>query len=194
MSVPAIILAAGASRRLGRPKQLVNFEGETLLARALRLAREAGAAPILAVLGANFAAICASVDFECAIPVLNDQWESGLASSIHAGLNEAETRSSEPAGALVMTCDQPRLTAQHLAMLLAAFRQHNGKSIVASLYAGAHGIPAVFPREVFAALRSLQGDKGARGLFTQAPCAVVSVPFEGGGVDIDRPSDLARLS
>jgi molybdenum cofactor cytidylyltransferase len=63
MTVAAIILAAGASRRLGQPKQLVGFAGEMLLERALRLAREAGASPVLAVLGAHFAPICANIPF-----------------------------------------------------------------------------------------------------------------------------------
>jgi molybdenum cofactor cytidylyltransferase len=193
MNIPAIILAAGASRRLGQPKQLVSFEGETLLERALRLAKEADASPILAVLGANFAAISASVAFDDAIPVFNDQWESGISSSIHAGVNEAKVRAADAPGVLVMTCDQPRLTAVHLSALLTAFRLQRGKSIVASAYAGTHGIPAVFPRKMFDALRELEGDKGARSLLAKARCPVIALPFEGGEVDIDQPSDLARL-
>lgn len=193
MTIPAIILAAGGSRRLGQPKQLLIFEGESLLERSLRLAREAGAAPVLAVLGANFASICAAVSFENAIPVLNDQWESGMASSIHAGLNEAEVRAPEHAGLLVMTCDQPRLSAQHLHNLLKAFQEHKAESIIASEYADTKGIPAVLPRSVFHALRALHGDKGARSLFTRAACPVLALPFEGGEIDIDLPTDLAEL-
>jgi molybdenum cofactor cytidylyltransferase len=193
VTLPAIILAAGASRRLGQPKQLLNFEGEPLLERSLRLAREAGAAPVFAVLGANFASICAAVAFENAIPVLNDQWESGIASSIHAGLNEAEVRVPEHAGVLVMTCDQPRLTAQHLYNLLKAFQEHGGHSIIASEYAGTKGIPAVFPRSIFHALRALHGDKGARSLFAKTACPVLALSFEGGEIDIDLPTDLIEL-
>ncbi|SRR5579871_803714 len=193
MTLPAIILAAGASRRLGQPKQLLGFHGETLLGRSLRLAREAGAAPVVVVLGANFASICASTAFQDAIPVLNDQWELGISSSIHAGLGEAEVRSSEPAGVLLMTCDQPHLTAGHLAGLLETFRQHSAESIVASEYAGTHGIPAVFPRSTFHALRALQGDKGARSLFSKSLAAVIALPLAGGEIDIDLPSDLAQL-
>lgn len=193
MTLPAIILAAGGSRRLGQPKQLLNFEGESLLERSLRLAREAGAAPVLAVLGANFASICAAVGFERAIPVLNDQWQSGMASSIHAGLSEAEVRAPEHAGALVMTCDQPRLTAQHLENLLKAFQEHGAKLIVASAYAGTKGTPAVFPRSVFGDLRALQGDKGARSLLAKATCPVLALPFAGGEIDIDLPADLVEL-
>ena len=193
MTVAAIILAAGASRRLGQPKQLVGFDGEALLQRALRIAKESGASPVLAVLGAHFASICVNIPFDQAIPVLNDHWEQGMSTSIHAGLHELDVRSPEAAGAIIMTCDQPRLTPAHLQGLLDAFHKNAGSHIVASAYAGSLGIPAIFPRSVFFALYGLRGDKGARALLLQPPCPVVSLPFEGGEVDIDLPSDLAKL-
>lgn len=194
MPLPAIILAAGASRRLGQPKQLIGFAGEPLLARALRLAKESGASPVLVVLGANFAPICATIPFDQAIPVFNDKWEQGMSSSIHAGLNEADVRAPEAKGALIMTCDQPRLSADHLRALLEAFRAQVQTLIVASSYAGANGIPAVFPRSVYSKLHALHGDNGARTVLAKPPCSLVSLPFEGGEVDIDLPSDLAHLN
>lgn len=193
MTVPAIILAAGASRRLGQPKQLLELGGETLLERALRLAREAGARPVLALLGAHFAPICVTIPFDDAIPVLNDQWEQGLSSSIRAGLHELDVRAPHAPGALVMSCDQPRLTADHLRALLQAFAAQLTPSIVASSYSGTQGVPAVFPRSVFPDLRALRGDKGARSLLVQPPCPVIALPFEGGELDIDLPDDLAQL-
>lgn len=194
MPVAAIILAAGPSRRLGQPKQLVGFAGEALLERALRLAKEAGASPVLAVLGASFAPICASIPFNEAIPVFNEKWEQGMSTSIHAGLNEADVRAPEAVGALVMTCDQPRLSAEHLRALLRAFAAQDKPTIVASIYAGAYGIPAIFPRGVYPKLHALHGDKGARVLLAKPPCAIVALPFEGGEIDIDLPEDLAHLS
>jgi molybdenum cofactor cytidylyltransferase len=192
-TIPAIILAAGASRRLGQPKQLVVFEGERLLGRALRLAKEAGAEPVLAVLGANSAQICAAISFEGTLPVLNDRWEDGMSSSIHAGLNEVEAHAPGAPGVLVMACDQPRLSTDHLHLLLAAFEQQRMPSIVASSYGGTQGIPAVFPRITFNALRQIHGDRGARGLLTKPPCPVIALPFVGGEVDIDEEADLAGL-
>ncbi len=194
MPVAAIILAAGASRRLGQPKQLVGFAGEALLERALRLAKEAGASPVLVVLGANFAPICASIPFKEAIPVFNEKWEQGMATSIHAGLHEADVRAPESVGALVMSCDQPRLSAEHLRALLHAFAAQDKPTIIASTYAGGYGIPAVFPRSAYPKLHALHGDKGARSLLVKPPCPVVAFPFEGGEIDIDLPEDLAHLN
>ena len=195
MSVAAIILAAGPSSRLGQPKQLVDFAGEALLERAMRFAKEAGASPVLAVLGANFAPICASITFNEAIPVFNEKWEQGMSTSIHAGLHEADVRSPDSIGVLVMACDQPHLSAGHLRSLLQAFVAAQSKpTIVASTYVGTHGIPAVFPRSVYPRLLALQGDKGARTLFAKPPCQVVAVPCSGCEIDIDLPEDLAHLA
>lgn len=193
MSFPAIVLAAGASRRLGQSKQLLKQGNETLLKRSIRLANEAGASPVLAVLGANFDIISASIPFNDAVRVLNPNWEQGIASSIHAGLKALHENTPTASAALLMSCDQPRLTATHLGALMDAFAAQSSPSIAASTYAGVLGVPAVFPRIVFPDLLALRGDKGARGLLEQPPCAVIPVPFEGGEVDIDRPEDLAEL-
>ena len=193
MSVAAIILAAGASRRLGQPKQLLGLDGETLLARAIRLAAEAGASPVIAVLGAHFNAIGASIASMQVIVVFNEQWEQGIAGSIHAGLDAVNSNAPDSAGVLLLTCDQPRLTAAHLLALLDRFSLSGAKAIVASRYAGSPGVPAVFPRSVFPDLRSLEGDRGARSLLANPPCPLVAVEFTGGEIDIDSPEDMAYL-
>jgi len=193
MPVAAILLAAGASRRLGRPKQLLAYGGETLLERAIRLAVEAGAAPVFAVLGAHFERVSVVVSAGPGVAVFNGEWETGIASSIHAGLHALDGIAPDAAGVLILGCDQPRLTAEHLRALIGAFAAQTEPAIVASAYAGVHGVPAVFPRSVFEQLRALRGDRGARALLAEAPYPVIALPFEGGEVDIDRPEDLARL-
>ncbi len=191
--IAAIVLAAGASRRLGQPKQLLVHGGETLLARAIRLASEAGATPVLAVLGANFEIVCASMALDPAIPVINERWPQGISTSIHAGLKALDVVARNAAGALILNCDQLRLTADHLRVLIQTFTAQSEASIVASAYAGVQGAPAVFPRCAFPFLRALGGDKGARALLLDPPCPLLAVPFLGGEVDIDEPEDLTRL-
>lgn len=202
MPVAAIVLAAGASRRLCQPKQLLMFGGETLIARAIRLANEAGATPVIVVLGAHHERISAAVPFDKldnlnnaikAIPVVNSNWEQGISTSIHAALGALGDCAPQASGALILGCDQPRLTAEHLRALLDAFSGQAEPAIVASAYAGILGIPAIFPRAAFAQLLALRGDKGARNLLTQPTCPLIALPFPGGEVDIDMPADLVEL-
>jgi molybdenum cofactor cytidylyltransferase len=193
-SVAAIVLAAGASRRLGQPKQLLMLGAETLLERAIRLSGEAGAAPIFAVLGANFELIRASIPImDISIPLINDRWEQGISTSIQTGLKALDAVARQADAALILSCDQPRLTADHLRVLIETFAAQPEPSIVASAYAGTVGIPAIFPRLVFPHLLALRGDRGARAILAQPPCPLISMPFHGGEVDIDNPEDLAQL-
>ena len=193
MTVAAIVLAAGASSRLGRPKQLVELDGEMLLARAVRLVREAGVAHVFVVLGAEFEAIVAAVDLSGVRVVRNVDWAAGIAGSIHAGLRAVEEFAPDAEGAMILTCDQPRLSAGHLRELIAAFDALDARGIAASEYAGLRGVPAVFPRGVFGELYALSGDKGARAVLAKPSCAIATVKFSGGELDVDTPEDLARL-
>ena len=193
MSVAAIIVAAGASSRLGQPKQLLPVDGEPLLQRAMRCALEAGALPVFVVLGAYRERIEKAVPFGDATVIANVDWEEGLASSIRAGVKAAESSATGAAGVLLMTCDQPRVTAKHLQEMIEAFEAHAAAVMIASMYAGVRGTPAIFPRAMFADLLKLSGDKGAGGLLAKASLPVVEVQLEGGEVDIDRPEDLAEL-
>jgi molybdenum cofactor cytidylyltransferase len=192
-TLAAIVLAAGASRRLGQPKQLLMHAGETLLARSIRLADEAGAGPMLVVLGADHEMILAEVTSNDANFVINENWEQGIATSIHTGLAALDGICGDASGVLILGCDQPRLTVAHLRVLIETFVAQAEPSIVASAYAGVHGIPAVFPRAAFGELLALSGDRGARALLTEPSHPVIAVPFTGGEIDIDQPSDLREL-
>jgi CTP:molybdopterin cytidylyltransferase MocA len=190
MTIPALILAAGGSSRLGRPKQLVRVKDEPLLARALRIARAAGADPVFVVLGGSLQQIQGAVDLSGAIVLLNEQWMHGIASSIHAGMQAVEHRCPEAGGILILACDQPNLSAEHLRSMMAAFEESKAEKIVASGYASALGTPAIFPRAYFPKLYELEGDCGARSLLLDAGGQLIEVPFEGGEIDIDNPEDL----
>jgi molybdenum cofactor cytidylyltransferase len=189
MHVAAVIVAAGASTRLGHPKQLVVVGGEPLLQRAIRCAREAGASPVLVVLGAHRELIENAIDFRGAAIVANEDWEDGLASSLRAGVRAAVGA----AGVLLMTCDQPCVTVEHVRQMIEKFESQSEPTLIVSTYAGVRGIPAIFPREAEAALLALRGDTGARMLLQQSPWPVISLHLAGGEIDIDTPDDLQGI-
>ena len=178
MRVAAVVLAAGSSTRLGEPKQLVRLQSETLLERAVRVAREAGCSPIVVVLGAAAPLILAACELGDAFIVVNEDWAEGLGSSIRAGV--AALRDVE--GCVVMTCDMPAVTSVHLRSLL------ESAEVTASSYAGRRGVPAYFPAENFRSLMEVSGDVGARDQLRSARC----VELIGGELDIDSAADLHR--
>ncbi|GAA3753199.1 nucleotidyltransferase family protein [Terriglobus aquaticus] len=185
----ALILAAGASTRLGQPKQMVRWNGETLVERAVRIAREAGAETVLVVLGAHHEQIFPILQpYQPELRILlNQRWAEGMGTSIALGAAVAERHSVDDL--LVLTCDQVAVTAQHLRDLVAAsHREH----VVASTYAGRRGVPALFPEFSFHALQRLSGDRGARDLLQHED--VVHLPLPGGELDIDTPEDLEQLT
>lgn len=185
MNVTAIILAAGESKRLGQPKQLIQIGNETLIDRSIRIVREAGVTHIVVVLGANQDAIRKSARLDATITVNND-WQNGMASSISNGLNVLP---AETEAALILNCDQPAVTAAHLQALIAALSQ---TTMAASTYADRIGTPAAFLRQHFDELKSLRGDQGARGLLIREE--VTRLPLPNGDFDIDTPEDVEKLT
>lgn len=182
MSAAAIVLAAGASRRLGRPKQLLARDGEPLVRRAARLCREAGFDPVLVVLGHAAAEVEAVLHGLPVQAVANPDWAEGMAASIRTGV---EALPAAAAAALLLPCDQPALDRDLLVRLLQAHRAAPTATL-ACAYAGGVGVPALFPRGRFPELAALRGDRGAKGLLGPA----VRIPFPQGGVDLDTPEDL----
>jgi molybdenum cofactor cytidylyltransferase len=193
MPVAAIIVAAGASTRLGQPKQLVTVDGEPLLQRAIRCAHQAGASPVFVVLGAHRELIRDSIDFGVAAIIVNEDWEEGLASSIRAGVVAVQSEAAAAEGVLLMACDQPHVSIEHLGCLIGMSYAQSAPTAIVSTYGGIRGIPAIFPRQVLRDLLALRGDKGARSLLERAPWPVISIALVRGEVDIDRPEDLAQL-
>jgi molybdenum cofactor cytidylyltransferase len=191
--VAGVVLAAGASRRLGQPKQLVRLGGEPLVRRAARAVLAAGCAPVLVVTGARAARVEAALvglDTAC---VRNDAFEDGLASSIRAGVEAASRASPLCDGVLLVLADQPAVGSALLASLLARFAESGGARTVACAYAGGHGVPALFPRALFPELAALHGDAGAKSILEARAEEVIAVPFPAGARDVDTEEDLARL-
>ena len=174
VNVAAVILAAGASTRLGEPKQLVRLGGERLLERSVRVASAAGCEPVIVVLGASVAAIQRECNLRDVVVAINSAWSEGMGSSIRCGMQVVPPDCN---AAILMTCDQPAVTPQHLRQLISQC----DCAPVASTYANRRGVPACFPAESFAELRVLRGDEGARRLLALA----LAIDLPGGELDVD---------
>jgi molybdenum cofactor cytidylyltransferase len=189
-----VVLAAGGSRRMPGPKQLLRFRGVTLLRHAAQTAVAARCGPVVVVLGA--AALAKQLRFELvdlAVSVVdNHKWKDGMSSSIRAGIEALEAAGSADA-VLLMTCDQPYVTAEVLGQLVAAFHQSHPPA-VACAYAGTVGVPALFDRALFAELKALEHDQGAKRILERHLPRIGRIPFEQGAVDIDTPEDVPKLS
>jgi len=179
MIVAAAILAAGASSRLGRPKQLLPFRGTTLLRAVVREVCAASCDRVAVVLGAYAGSVAPELDGLPVASLANVLWTEGMASSIRCGVAWAVRSRCE--ALLVALCDQPRLTAAHLETLLQVYRRSPGP--VASRYAGTLGAPAIFDRASFPALFALTGDAGASRLLASA----TPVDWPDGALDVDTP-------
>lgn len=185
----AIVLAAGASARLGQPKQLLDLGGGTLLQNAITAAREAGCDKVIVILGAHAEVIAASLrDSRCEI-VQNHDWARGMGTSIRAGLNAV----GDATAALIMTCDQPRIDAAALIELIAGW-QAGTNPIAAAEYAGTLGVPAIFARSQFQHLLALEEADGAKQFLRAHPERVTRVALSDAAMDIDTPSDLETLA
>jgi molybdenum cofactor cytidylyltransferase len=186
-----IILAAGASTRLGRPKQLLPWQGVTLLQHAVQIALTVTTQPVV-VTGANSKHLAAALDPGQVKWVFNPNWEQGIASSIRCGLQTLLNRTPQPDQVIFMVCDQPFVTVELLLDLINE-QQKSRKPIVASAYADTLGIPALFDKSLFSQLLELQGDTGAKKLIQQYAEDVASVAFEKGAYDIDTESQYNEL-
>ncbi|HYV10701.1 MAG TPA: nucleotidyltransferase family protein [Pyrinomonadaceae bacterium] len=188
MGIGAIVLAAGGSSRLGVPKQLLEFHGESLVRRAAKAALESVCDRVVIVIG-NHAQLMRQEIGDLPVSVVENKiWQSGISSSIRAGLEKL----SSQGGIVITLCDQPFVTAALLTELISTHCKTR-RPIVASTYGTTRGVPAFFAPELFSELASLTKDEGARRIIALHPEKVATVEFPRGAIDIDTTEDLARL-
>jgi len=188
-----ILLAAGGSRRLGQPKQLVSYGGTSLI-KYVSVTALIAEYPAVVVLGASANKIRRELADLAVEPVINREWSKGISTSIQKGLRALRNAHPELEAVIVMLCDQPKVTPEAIESLVKTYRE-TGMPIVASEYEGTVGVPALFGYEMFGELLALEGDRGAKTLIERYGDTLVTVvPVPEAALDIDTPEDVELIA
>ena len=189
--VPVVLLAAGRSSRMGGPnKLLASFDGKPLIRRAAETALASRASGVIVVTGHQRERVEEAL---AGLPVSfadNPDFSTGLSSSLKAGIGML---AGDAAGAMIVLGDMPGVSAADLDRLVEAFGKGDGKSVVRASHEGRRGNPVILPRSLFAAVRRLEGDTGARHLVEAEGLDVIDVEIgEAAFVDVDTPEAMSR--
>jgi molybdenum cofactor cytidylyltransferase len=188
----AVILAAGKSSRLGQPKQLLQFRGQTLVRGIVDAAREAGCSPIVVVIGSDKDKVARELKRTNAVIVENKNWNDGMGTSIRSGVQQLIYVAPNVEAIVLLACDQP-LVDSHTIEHLIALGEKTKKAIVASSYAGTLGVPALFDRSCVEELLALDDGSGAKPIILSNHERVAEFPFSEGQIDIDTAADYDKL-
>jgi molybdenum cofactor cytidylyltransferase len=191
MKTGIILLAAGSSSRLGRAKQLIEFQGKTLIKKAIDEANKSQADCLVVVLGANADLIQTGFDPSSASYTINSDWQQGMSSSMQAGLRFLMEK-EEINQVLLMLCDQPFVDTSLLDQLITS-KETSGKGIVAAAYSNTLGVPALFDKHYFEELLQLNGSEGAKKVIFNHQAEVHALDFPLGAVDLDTEEDVNQF-
>jgi molybdenum cofactor cytidylyltransferase len=186
------VLAAGGSARMGEPKQLLKWNGISLVRRAVESVVGAGCEPVVVVLGNAAEAVKQEL---VKMPVQfarNDLWERGIGSSLRAGADILLQMQPPLDAIVIMLCDQPRVSASTIRRLLDAY-ETSGKAICICSFAGTIGPPVVVGPPFFPALQKVADPSGAKAVWAGHPEQVRPIPIEEAAFDVDTPQDYSRL-
>lgn len=191
MKTGIILLAAGSSSRLGRSKQLIEYQGKTLIQKAIDEANKSRADCLVVVLGANADRIQTGFEPSSALFIVNPHWEQGMSSSMQAGLRFLMAKEAIDQ-VLLMLCDQPFVDASLLDQLITS-KETSGKGIVAAAYSNTLGVPALFDTRYFEELSQLTGSEGAKKVIFNHQAEVHALDFPLGAVDLDTEEDVNQF-
>lgn len=191
-AIAIVILAAGASTRMGRPKQLLPYGEHSFLRHTAEVAVASGHQSIVVVLGAYAEQTRPELRQLPVQVVENDQWSKGMGTSIQVGIQALSTMSDPVEAAVLTLCDQPFVSARVITRLIEAYRI-TSQPIVASAYSGTLGVPALFSHSFFPKLMALSSREGAKQVIQKHTQEVVSIPFPEGAIDIDTPKDYEQF-
>ncbi len=184
-----VLLAAGASTRMGQPKQLLRYRGRSLIRHALELALAGPFRPLVVVLGAHAAQIEPELKPGEALLAYNHDWQSGMGSSVAAGLGALLQAEPELEAAFFILVDQPYLDAARLEDMARRLEAAPEMLGVVSAYGHSLGVPALFRKTLFPELLALNGQPGAKPLILKYRNRLVPLPFPQGQFDLDTPGD-----
>ncbi len=185
MNTAIIILAAGASSRMGAPKQLLLVDGKTLIKRICDTAMDTPCHPIVAVLGANRNLIRKETERMPITVIDNPQWENGMSSSIKMGLAGAYMTEKAIEAAIFLTVDMPYVSVELINKMIEKAESDEKIEIVACKYDGQIGIPVLFKRSLFTNLLELTGDEGAKKVVMKNKEKTAFIDFPEGKLDLD---------
>jgi molybdenum cofactor cytidylyltransferase len=191
MKTGIILLAAGSSSRLGRSKQLIEYQGKTLIQKAIDEANKSRADCLVVVLGANADRIQTGFEPSSALFIVNPHWEQGMSSSMQAGLRFLMAKEAIDQ-VLLMLCDQPFVDASLLDQLITS-KETSGKGIVAAAYSNTLGVPALFDTRYFEELSQLTGSEGAKKVIFNHQAEVHALDFPLGAVDLDTEEEVNQF-
>jgi molybdenum cofactor cytidylyltransferase len=189
-NVGAVILAAGASKRMGTPKQLLHFNGRSFLCHTTEVALASICKPVVVVLGRYAEKMRHEIDQQTVVIVENQEWYKGMGASISVGIKAINNTDIE--AVVLLLCDQPFVNSDVINKLVETYRTTH-KPIIASEYVSTLGVPALFSRDLFLELMSLEGEGGAKQIIRKYSDSVFSLPFTDGAIDIDTPQDYEQL-
>ncbi|WP_028954422.1 nucleotidyltransferase family protein [Synechocystis sp. PCC 7509] len=191
-NIGIVILAAGASTRMGTPKQLLPYQECTLLRHTIEVAKSSVCRPIVVILGAYAQLIKPDISHLSIQIVENLQWAKGMSSSIKVGIQELTTSYPEVKAAIVTLCDQPFISTEIINQLALTHYSTN-QPIIACEYGEALGVPALFSDRLFSELITLKNGEGAKQVIKKHSQEVFSISFPEGAMDIDTPKEYAEL-
>ncbi len=190
--IAVLILAAGASSRMGRIKQLLPWKKTTLLGNAIESAQDLENPDIFVVLGAHVDKIKENSVVKNIVCIDHTDWEKGLGSSIAFGIRHIVATRGDYHGILIMLCDQPLIDSIYLNVMVDTLKK-NTKGIVATAYGNRVGVPAIFDKKYFPELMELNEDKGAKSIIGKHKYDVSTIRPDGKEIDLDNLEDYKNL-
>jgi molybdenum cofactor cytidylyltransferase len=192
MNIGIIILAAGSSSRMGQSKQLLPIQGTPLLERTVNIAQALRPSHMVVVLGANEKEHALVLKNTAVQSIVNRAWQNGMGGSLKTGLQHLLSLSPAIDAVLILVCDQPAVTTVYLESLIKHYKV-NDKAIVASLYSGAPGVPALFDKTIFPELLTMEDSQGAKKIIQKKIARTELIPFPDGSIDLDTPEDYQNF-